>query len=226
MSAPRPHPIKIGRLQMKVVGPLLRAAGARMADARVYFPDNDGHTVSATEQAVLDALTRSTRAVTIHELDAIFSEHGLSNATSRVASHGSPLLRRVCYGVYALLGQSPAEEEVEAACQRLEMIDSTSILESSVLADGRVRVRYAPAIVSGKLPLPKGVVQPGWWKFTDLRGSARSVEISKDRVGRMRRKLRHAVRHDAAWLELLFDDAERRIEWEIGPGRLTVGGTG
>lgn len=163
--------------------------------------------------AVIAAFGDSPGAITVHELDMAVAEHGLSRASSRVATLRSPFLRRECYGVYSLLGHPPAPTEITDATARLRGEAASALLRQH--AEGRdLLLEYDPARVgsSGVLYVPPGLIETGSWHFRDSDGLGRRLRVGEYYIGRAGRLLREMRSHADAPLLLRFVHEGRRVE--------------
>lgn len=172
-----------------------------------------GQPSSATDRAILSAFATSPVA-TVYELDAAVQARGLSFSSSRVSSTFSPLLRRVEYGVYTLLGREVSDAYVAAARARVRAHAGELLVGHEVEPSGLVTVRYS---LGNGTPPPRYLLQPGYianglWCARDACGTSMNLTVRDGEIDGLSPIARRAIAAGAGELVVRFDPGHRDAE--------------
>lgn len=169
--------------------------------------------LARTEKALFGTFDGERTAATIFEIEATMKAAGLSIASARGATTFSPLLARVDYGVYALLGSHPSPDAVAAARRRLHEHALRAVRVQAEPTREGLMVRYG--IGAGALPpvfpLPASPDMTGRWTATGADGTSRRVEVREGHLARIGAFARRARRAGATEFHLAFDAAQRAV---------------
>jgi hypothetical protein len=186
---PEPLPVPPAKLLLQ----LASREGAYVARDGTCSPNPDWRLeVSPTDKALLAAF-EGAAAVAFWQIDEAFLQHGLSIHSARMTVTYSPLVSRLEYGVYGLLGRTAGEPDRNIARAKLFSRVNSVILAIDHLPGGSIVLRLATDhLPRGTAPLPIGHVPVGDWTFEDENGTTTTVKVGRTyatKLGRLAREI-------------------------------------